>query len=58
MSLVLYHYTGKLAMKNGASKYRFYIETVTVLVRLDPVLHWCFFFTFSIITRKVYIVHH
>ena len=26
--------TGKLAMKNGASKYRFYIETVTVLVRL------------------------
>ena len=26
--------TGKLAMKNGASKYCFYIETVTVLVRL------------------------
>ena len=26
--------TGKLALKNGASKYRFYIETFTVLVRL------------------------
>ena len=53
-------YTGKLAMKNGISKYRFYIETVTVLVHLgtsrsrSPLV----LFTFSIITQKVYIVHH